>query len=507
MKVLSVEQMRRVDSITVDNYASEKTLMYEAGQGVFREVMAFSHRYDFNKFLIVCGKGNNAGDGYVVAKLIADIGYDVRIVSVCEQDKLHGTTLFYSRQKPEVVNLTVGFELPELDSNTLIVDALLGTGFKGELRPEYISLINAINYNKNPVISVDIPSGLNGDTGVAQPVAVYADVTVTIGAPKRGLFYNDGLEHCGNLSLVQISIPQSLIDQQVSDSDAIFEQDISFLHRRRKRDSHKKSFGSVAVIGGSNKYHGAPQLAAHAALRAGCGYVTLAIPEVVDSSKMPLSVIRKNLPVVNGVLSGSAIPFIEEMIYSSGTTTVFGPGCGRSQETVEVLDFAINNSNSLLIDADGLYLLTKIDNFRFFTIPTVLTPHPGEMKTLIDHFLPELKNEDRVTQALALAELINAYVVLKGKTSIIVSPNYQCWINTSGNEALATAGTGDVLSGIIGAFMTEALISGEPIEEALKAAVFVHGRAGEYALCRRSFSADDIPEMLAKVFTDINRLI
>ncbi len=505
MKVISVEQMRELDRLTCDKYVSGRDLMRQAGEGVFKECVSFARRYDFSKFLVICGKGNNGGDGYVVADLLSTAGYEVDIISVCEAEKLRGDAAFYAKRVSDKVKVYTGFGLPEVDFNTVIIDALLGTGFTGELKTGYVALINTINNMVNPVISVDIPSGLNGNTGVAQPVAIVADVTVTIGAPKNGLFFADALEYCGRLQLVKIGIPTEAISCQESEYDAIFEQDIRFFDARRKRDSHKKTFGTVITIGGSDLYHGAPQLASYAALRAGCGYVTLAVPECINTDKIPLSVIRKFLPVQNGVLGRNCIPMVEEFV-PENTVTVFGPGCGRDKATAEVLGRVISSCNSLVLDADGLWQLTKLKGFQYFTVPAVITPHPGEMQRLLEHFLPSLTQESRIEQALGLSELINAYVVLKGRTTIIASPEYECWINTSGDEALATAGTGDVLAGIIAAFMAESLSAGRSIEEAVKAAVFVHGRASEKALCRRSFCADDIPEMLAQVFTDFNRL-
>lgn len=488
MQIVSVEEMRFMDRETCRNIVDGRTLMYEAGQGVYDEICQFARRASFDHFLVVCGKGNNGGDGFVIAELLYRSGYSVVVQSLYPINELHGDSKFYAENLSAAVEWIEGFDLPEITEQVIIVDAVLGTGFSGNLRENYCRLIEAINGLPSPVIAVDIPSGLNGDTGTAQPVTVYADETVTIGYPKRGLFVNDALEAVGDLRLVEIAIPDSLTVYCSAGVNALFKQDITLVPRPEK--SHKKSFGSVKVIGGSSQYQGAPKLAAAAAMRAGCGYVTLLSLAEVGREGNPLALIHRQLEDFSKVVE----------LIEPKETVVFGPGIGRVADAQQVLAHLLMHSGRVIIDADGLWHLCQLRAFTQFQHQVVLTPHPGEMQHLLGHFLPAALELDRMEQAKALAEKLHCIVVLKGRFTVIAAPDGRCSVNSSGCNALATAGTGDVLAGLIAAFAAEY----SQLFQAVETAVFIHGKAGESASCRRSLIADDLLQLIPQVLSELN---
>ncbi len=494
MKVISVSQMQQLDAKITERDISVKDLMREAGESVYSAVSEFIRKREIETVFVFCGKGNNGGDGYVIADCFLNDGFEVTVVSSCPFSELTGVVRSFALKVKDRVRFTNDVDTLKFKKNSLIVDALLGTGLRGEVRPAVQKLIACINSTQSTVISVDIPSGLDGDSGASKPVSICADLTVTIGAPKEGLFLNDALEQCGQLRLAEISIPKKLIDEVASENTAIFLNTLPFLTHRRHRNSHKKSFGSVTIFAGSKPYSGAAQLASIAALRSGCGYVSLVHPETMDIQQLPLSLIR--YPQLGDFLTSKLGPLREKV--KEGTTVLFGPGVGRFSP--EVLAEVLEVASSLVLDADGLWMLGEIKSFTKFTVPTVLTPHPGEMRGLMTRFLPHLIEESREDQTVKLAQKLNCYVVLKGKFSLIVTPSGKCSINTSGNESLATAGTGDVLAGIISAFLAEAITLDLPFIEAIEAAVFIHGRcAEESGYNSRCFIADDLLNLLKEV--------
>ncbi len=494
MKVISVTQMQKLDAETIDKYCSVEDLMLEAGKAVYREVSDFISSKPIKSVFVFCGKGNNGGDGYVIANCFLEDGFEVTIVSTSPFSELSGVVRHFALKVKNRVRFTHTLNEITPSKNSLIIDGLLGTGFSGEVRSDLQSYITFINATPSTVVSVDIPSGLNGDSGESKPLSVCADMTVTIGAPKQGLFLNDGLEQCGQLRLAVIGIPKFLIEKVPSTLRAVFSNNLPFLSQHRRRNSHKKTFGSVFVLAGSKPYSGAAQLACLAAMRSGCGYVSLVHPEAMDIQQLPLSLIRYPQ---HGDFLTSELGELREKVKGS-TTALFGPGLGRF--SAEVLSEILEVANSLVLDADGLWLLGEVKSFSKFAVPTVLTPHPGEMRGLMTRFLPTLLELPRKEQAVALAKYLNCYVVLKGKFSLIVTPLGKCSINTSGNEALATAGTGDVLAGIISAFLAEALTENQSLLDAIEAAVFIHGRCvEEIDFNARCFIADDLLELLMKV--------
>ncbi|MGL4854531.1 MAG: NAD(P)H-hydrate epimerase, partial [Lentisphaeria bacterium] len=378
MKVVSVAQMQSVEQKIIASGISERELMQIAGLSIFAELEKLLNLSKFKSILVICGKGNNGGDGYVLAECFEQAKLPVSVISAVLEVSLKKEVCYFATKIASKVNIKTGLQLPILGRETLVIDALFGTGFSGTLSSEYIKIIQQINASMATIVSVDIPSGLNGDSGVAESIAVRADYTITVGLPKIGLFQNNGLECVGLIRLAKLPVDEAFYNSLICDYEAFFEEESMILNRRRRRNTHKKSYGTVCVVGGSRSYHGAPQLSALGAMRAGCGYVSLATPSHLNISPLPLSLIRYNLSDGNlGFIGKTAIEQLNTIV-GNNTVTIFGPGIGRYHDTTSVLKDLLKKANAMVIDADGLWHLTRIKGFGEFLIPTVLTPHPGE---------------------------------------------------------------------------------------------------------------------------------
>lgn len=509
MKIVSVKAMRELDRKTIQRGTPGTTLMYRAGTGIFNALTHFVNSMDpahCEHVIILAGKGNNGGDGLVLAGLLAArTELDVTVACVVEKRELQGEARYFADQLPERIRFVTvqNGQLPDaaLADNSILVDALLGTGISGPLRSPYDALIKNINESGRPVIAIDIPSGLNGDTGEIATEAVQADLTVTMALPKRGLLARTGLAHCGEIRRVDIGIPDDLIAESETDNlEALFAADIKPLLKRRAADAHKGVFGQTLIIGGSRQYTGAPVLSATAALRSGCGLSRIAIPATSRQfiTAAPQALIFISVPDADGgYFNSSSLESLMKAV-EEADSVVMGPGIGRAEETATVIQAVLRKDLPLLIDADALHFVAEMKTDLKKAKDVVLTPHPGEMKTLLNGFgMTHLIDAPRTRQAAAVAEEVGAVTVLKGQGTVIAEPGGRTLINTSGNNGLASAGAGDVLSGLLGGFIAQGYQTGD----AAALAVFIHGRAAELPPRQnRTLIADDLQERLAKVF-------
>ncbi len=511
MKAVSVEAMRALDAQTIASGVPGFTLMERAGRGAFSEMeRALAFRYPpwhRSAFAVLAGTGNNGGDAYVVARCLAEAGRPVTVFAVCPPAALKGDALLHALRLPASVPVRVVGELPAgaLEGGCVVVDGLLGTGARGRARPPYDRLIEQVNASGCPVVALDIPSGLDGDTGTADGPAIEADWTITMGLPKAGLLTPSGLAHCGCLRCVDIGIPQALVDAApATGPEAILAGSVRALARRRPRDSHKGVFGHVLVAGGSAQYGGAPFLAAAGAARSGAGLVTVTIPEGCRPlCPVPASLIVRRLP--DGGAGALTAACGEELkaLARERDCLVFGPGMGPDPRGAEALAEAVRCGRPMVIDADGLrHLAARPALTLEAKTAMVLTPHPGEMRALLAGFAcPVPAPGGRVEQALALARASGAVVVLKGLGTVVAAPDGRAAVNTSGTPALATAGTGDVLAGIIGALLGQ----GCSPWHAARLGVFVHGLAAEVGPgAERSLTADDLAERLPAAWAELD---
>jgi ADP-dependent NAD(P)H-hydrate dehydratase / NAD(P)H-hydrate epimerase len=455
-------------------------LMERAGTGLADVV---SELAPAGRVAVVCGKGNNGGDGLVAARVLRERGRDVTVLLLGEPGELRGDAATSLERLPGAP--AEAFAPDALAGAAAVVDAILGTGFSGEPREPAADAIRAINAvgaaggggdggNGATVIACDVPSGVDGSTGSVAGVAVRARATVTFHAAKPGLWIAPGKAHAGEVRVIDIGIPDGgPADPQIGlISDRVLEH-----VPRRGRDSNKFAAGSVLVCGGSLGLTGAPCMACESAMRAGAGYVTALVPGslgTIFAAKL-LEVMTVLLPDVDGALQARGVEQVLERA-DRADALVLGPGLGRSEETQEFArQLAGHAPVPLLLDADGLNAHAgAIDLLADREEPTVMTPHAGELARLLESDSAAV-GAQRLESVRRAASTAKAIVVLKGDDTLVATPDGRVAVNRGGAPALATAGTGDVLSGVIGAYLAKRM---DPFAAAC-AGVLVHARAGQ----------------------------
>lgn len=457
--------------------------MEMAGKSTFEEARA---AYPLaGKYLVLCGGGNNGGDGYIVARLALKAGLQVTLCALKEPGQLAGDALTAASRWQEAGGVARSWPLDESLDFDLVIDAMLGTGLDREPAGKYGDAVDFINRSGKPVIAVDIPSGLNADTGVAMGRAVHANRTVTFIGEKRGMYTADGPDYVGNISYSDLETPLSVRGSQPDFGILIQESMIHDFLPVRSRNSHKGSFGWVLTVGGNEGMSGAVRLAGEAALRSGAGKVTVATRSghaaLVNMSCPELMVRAVEDPEQFGGL------------LSEVSVIVTGTGLGQTDWSGQMLSACLGASKPLVIDADGLNLLAG-DLSGATLPPSILTPHPAEAGRLLGCGARDIQS-DRVGTAQGLAKHRQAIVVLKGCGTVIAEPSGRYAICPFGNPGMATAGSGDVLAGIIGAMVAQGL----GLWDAALCGVLAHALAGDQAAMRageRGLIATDITGQL-----------
>ncbi len=484
LQALTAAQIRTAEERAVARGMSLATLMERAGSTVAAEAVSLAPD---GRVVVVAGKGNNGGDGWVAARCLHEAGRDVHVLALAAPEALAAPAGAAARL---AVNIGVAWTLLESDEAlllglagvTLVIDALLGTGAVGAPREPYARAIEAIGESDSRVLSIDVPSGVDADTGAAPGTAVAADVTVTFSSLKRGLVVGAGARLAGEVVVADIGIAGTDLE-----FDAVLEtwswDEYRDLLPLPVFDANKRSRGHVLVIGGAPGMTGAVCLAAMGALRMGAGYVTVAVPapsmQVVETKlTAPVKVALDWDPEVG--LSGSAVARVMELS-AAADAVVLGCGLGRLPGTVEaVLRLSEDLTCPLLLDADGLYAAGLFpERLASRTAATVLTPHSGEAARLLGYGSGARVEADRPAAAVALVAAAGprTVAVLKGPRTLIASGG-RLIANMTGGPALATLGTGDVLAGMCGALLAQGL---DPVD-ASALAVHLHGAAGDLAV-------------------------
>jgi NAD(P)H-hydrate epimerase len=515
MKLISSGQMLALEQLALKEHdLSGFKLMETAGMRAAEEIINFSKILAKNhakRIVLLAGKGNNGGDAYAAARFLAD-SFDGKIViyAICKINDLTTDAVAHAKKLPDTVTVINKEELNKNDflSGDIIVDGLLGTGIKGIVKAPYNQWIAAVNSSALPVIALDVPSGLNADTGEEEGESILADCTITMGFPKRGLFRGHGIVRSGTIRVVDIGLPAYFENLINSEDTTILEintaADAAKILTRLPIDSHKNSRGTVLIVASSKEYSGSAILAATASLRAGSGLVRLAIPESAHlTGNYPQALIVKRIKDNGeGFFAQQSIAELMELVECSDAI-VFGPGIGQNHSLVPCLNYLCSLEKPLVIDADALNIISQVPEMLRGKESNILTPHPGEMKRLMNAFdLSDYLNQPRELQAKALAEATDCTIVLKGHRTVIASPDGRIKINLTGGPMLATAGSGDCLAGIIGA-----LLAGEEsdIFEIAAAGVYIHGIAGEISRYGyRGMIADDIPLLLPEAMKQIS---
>jgi ADP-dependent NAD(P)H-hydrate dehydratase / NAD(P)H-hydrate epimerase len=487
--LLDAEQMRATDRWAIDEQGVPSLdLMERAGTGLARLVEEVTPD---GPVVVVCGKGSNGGDGFVAARVLRESGRDVVTLLVGAPEDVQGDAAANLERLPSPPQ---PFSASALDEAAVIVDALLGTGSSGEPRGELGEAARAIEAAEAPVVAADLPTGVDASTGEVAGIAVHAVATATFHAAKPGLWINPGKEHVGDVRVIDIGIPggapagarAGLLDGRVLDRVP-----------RRLPDGTKFISGHVLVAGGSVGLTGAPCLAAEAAMRAGAGYVTACIPEslnLVFEARL-LEVMTRPLADAGGALTPDSVDAVIDAA-GRGGALVLGPGLGKTDGALAFArDLAACAEVPAVIDADGLNAHAgELESLRKRPAGTILTPHGGELGRLMDVKSDEVRAQ-RLAFARDAASRSRCVVVLKGDDTLVAAPDGLVAVSRGGVPGLATAGTGDVLSGVLGALLAKGL---EPFEAAC-AGVVLHAAAGRRAAERRGSEgmiASDVIEAL-----------
>ncbi|HMU90582.1 MAG: NAD(P)H-hydrate dehydratase [Pseudomonadales bacterium] len=445
-------------------------LMRRAGSAAF-DVLR-SHWPQARRLLIFCGGGNNGGDGYVLAELAQRAGFSVTLVALVAAEQLRGEALVACRNAVAAGVEPLPFAAERLvdTQHDLLVDALLGTGLSGEPRAEYRAVIDWINASALPVLALDLPSGLDADTGRVWGAAVRADLTIAFIAAKRGMLTGAGPDHCGLLGFADLELPGAL--HQKLESEAVLRLTSTLLPQwlpRRPRSAHKGMFGHLLIIGGNHGYGGAVSIAAEAALRAGAGLVTIA----TRGAHLSALLARRPEAMVRAVESGQDL----EPLLALPTVILLGPGLGQDAWAEQMVQRVLGSDLPLVVDADGLNLLarraTPVHRENW-----ILTPHPGEAARLLGCDSREVE-ADRFAAVQQLAERHGGVALLKGAGTLVASAAVGGGIAlcAAGNPGMASGGMGDLLSGLIAALLAQQL----SLVDAARAGVLLHAMAGDEA--------------------------
>jgi len=469
-------------------------LMKRAGQAVFDVVTS---RYpDHKKILVLCGAGNNAGDGYVVASLARQAGFDVDVISLIDPSTLKNEALQAYQDWRRVADNSAA-DISQIAESDIIIDALLGTGLKRDVSVQWAGWIEAANKSGKPVIAVDLPSGLIADTGAIAGCAIEADITVSFIGLKQGLFTAQAKDVCGEIIFSDLAVPNEVYAQVDADARLIKSVDYTLLPKR-KASSNKGDFGHVLIVGGNVGMPGAVILAAKAALRAGAGLVTIV------TAALNLEAIITAVPeaMVKACDENTLPDVLNEAFLKKITHVAIGMGLGQDDWSLALLRFCVSLEKPLLIDADALSLLAKND--IKIKSPLVITPHPGEAARLLSNTASAFNSadiqRDRFSAVKQLFQLFadsgSCAVILKGSGSLIFDGQI-IKVCASGNAAMAAPGMGDVLSGIVIALMAQKI----SIHDAAELAVCLHAAAAE-SLTQdktRGLLASDVIDELTKV--------
>ncbi len=504
LPVVTADEMRKIDGITIKKFVPGIELMESAGAGVAGAIAARWEPKRGRNVVIVCGKGNNGGDGFVIARLLRKDGYGVRTFLAGKAAGLKGDALTNYKRcrklKIPVKEITAG-NLGDLAKAVagayVVVDAVFGTGFSGEPRGVAAGAIEAINEADAPVVAVDIASGVDATTGQAVS-AVAADLTVTMALPKRGHVLHPGRALTGELNVVDIGIPVDVV--AANDPGVYFMQpeDIAGALPVRPPDAHKWSCGHVAAVCGSTGLTGAAALTSASALRAGAGLVTLAIPGSLNTIMEVKLTEVMTLPVAetrDGSFALKAATGIKRLIKKADAVAI-GPGLSLNTETQQLVRRLVPRmAKPTVLDADGINAMAgKAKKLKHLDFPLVITPHAGELSRLtgIDKSVIEM---ERIDAARYVATELGLVLVLKGAPTVVSEPTGGVFVNPTGNEGLATAGAGDVLTGLIAGFLAQGI-------DAVPAAccgAYVHGLAADMlreSMGHYGFLAGDVQDMI-----------
>lgn len=490
MYVVSSDEMKKIDSCAINEYKIPGiVLMENAARAVFKHI----ERLGIKKLLILCGGGNNGGDGIALARLLITSGYDVSIYCFKEISKIKGDAKI---NLEILINMEVEIKTSldglkeDIINNCVVIDALLGTGVSGEVSEIYKKIIEMINSYSSYTISIDIPSGIDSNTGEKLGECVYANETITFECLKYGHLLLEGRNASGKVYVSGISIPKQCIKKQGIITYSNYENYPIDMLKARNMDTHKGDYGRVYILGGSYNMSGAVILGAKAAMRSGCGLVTCVIPKSIIDRVGSCVIESTYIPVEE--IDGCINPSKDEIdkVIDKADAIAIGPGLGRSDHLKNIIKYTLENYNKyMVIDADGINMIKdEKQSLIKSKAKIVLTPHVGEMAGLTGLDVSYI-NQNRVDAAKKFALEYGCILILKG-ASTVVTDGKRTYINTTGNPGMASGGSGDVLTGITVSFLAQGY---EPYKAAVISS-YLHGLAGNRAYERYGFglTAGDI---------------
>lgn len=492
MILVTAKQMQQMDRSTIEDFGIPGlVLMENAGRGALETLVDRFAPIEDLRIAILAGRGNNGGDGFVIGRYLMEMGISVRFFLLADPDRVQGDALTNLRlveallaEHPESEFLEVPDETAfrhcrsKLLHHDIIIDAILGTGLNSDVRGYYKEVIQTVNHSGIPVFSVDIPSGLNSDTGQVCGIAVQARATATFAFAKAGHLLHPGTRYTGDLEVIDIGIPGHIARAQGPDLFLPEFEEIAALLPDREFTSHKGSFGHALVLAGAPGKTGAAALCANATARSGAGLVTLALPKSLMAVVEPMVVEPMTAGLAetgDGTLSVTAKEEILALLRDKKALAL-GPGVGTAPETAKLVAALVRESPvPMVIDADGLNCLAKdMSALSGAAAPVILTPHPGEMARLAGIATADIQ-ADRLGTGRSFARQHKVILVLKGARTLICCPDGDVFICPTGNPGMASGGMGDVLTGMIAGFLAQGMAP----ESAALAGVFIHGHCGD----------------------------
>jgi hydroxyethylthiazole kinase-like uncharacterized protein yjeF len=487
MYLVAANEMQKMDRLTIESFGLPgRILMENAGRGATHFFLEQFKEAENKKIGVVAGRGNNGGDGFVIARYLAQKGISVTVYLLSKPSKVSGDAAV-NLKLLSPLNVPV-IEMPDAESfsahetamrhEAIWIDAILGTGLRSDVKGFFKDVIKFINQSNKPVFAVDIPSGLDSDTGQPCGTCVRADATATFAFAKTGHFLLPGADYTGNLKIIDIGVPPYIADDVGPKQYLLTPILIRDVFYPRPSDAHKGHTGHLLVVAGSTGKTGAAAMTTTSAMRAGAGLVTLGIPASLNPILEALVVETMTEPLpetVKGILGETSFDRIADLL-SDKKCLAIGPGIGTAPET-QMLFFRLlqENTKPVVIDADGLNQLAgHTEILKDLNSPVVLTPHPGEMARLIGTTAADIQ-KDRIKCARDFSEKFNVHVVLKGARTVVAHPDGRVFINPTGNPGMASGGMGDVLTGIIAGLMAQ----GHSPELAAHAGVYLHGAAAD----------------------------
>jgi ADP-dependent NAD(P)H-hydrate dehydratase / NAD(P)H-hydrate epimerase len=473
MKVVKAKEMARIERLAYAEGASEEGFMNQAGEGVAEWTQRILTRHHLKpKIILLCGSGNNAGDAYVAGRILRERGVQVQALALAPFEKSSPLCQLQSKRFAEGGGRIEYINAPEAISfgdSELLIDGILGTGFHGEVGGLFREAIEKANASQLPIVAVDIPSGIDGTTGTIGGVAIRACDTLFLGLPKVGCFFKEAWNYVGRIHIYDFGLGERFIAQAEEDYLLIDEAMIQSFLPKIERTRHKYQAGYVVGLGGCKGMPGAPVMASFAALRAGAGIVRLLYPEGMEGelAAAPYEVIRQ------GYREGDGKTVLQAMERASAV--FIGPGMGTSSAAQQMLQQVLPQIiKPCVIDAEALTLLAEQE----IPLPqqTIMTPHHGEMKRLL-HIKEEIPFLELLERSATFASHKNITLVLKGAPTFIFHPGSKPYLCSRGDPGMATAGSGDVLTGVIAAFLAQCH---DPLKAAILG-VYIHALAGEFA--------------------------